>query len=108
MDTIGYQLEQTLIFVRWLKNLKDIKARTAIVLRLRQVQAGHLGDAKSLGDGVSELRLHHGPGYRVYFCKRGQRIILLLAGGDKSTQQRDIQRAKKLAKETHHDQNHSV
>lgn len=105
MDTIGtYHLQQTSAFGRWLKNLKDLHARAAIVLRLKQVQAGHPGDVKSVGDGVSELRWHLGPGYRVYFCKRGQQIIVLLAGGDKSTQVRDIGRAKQLAKEYDHGQ----
>lgn len=105
MDTIkSFQLEQTLVFVRWLKGLKDVQAKAAIVLRLKQVQAGHLGDAKSVGAGVSELRWHLGPGYRVYFCRRGQQIIVLLAGGDKSTQTRDIARAKQLAKEHGHGQ----
>lgn len=100
MDTIQpYRLEQTPAFVRWLKGLKDLQARAAIVLRLKQVQARHLGDAKSVGGGVYELRWHLGPGYRVYFCRRGKQVILLLAGGDKSTQARDIARAQQLAKE---------
>jgi putative addiction module killer protein len=100
MDTIKrYHLEQTSTFARWLKSLKDLQARSAIVLRLKQVQAGHLGDVKYVGGGVSELRWHLGPGYRVYLCKRGDEIIVLLAGGDKSTQQRDIARAQLLAKE---------
>ncbi len=93
-----YHLEQTSAFSRWLENLKDLQARAAIVLRLKQVQMGHLGDVKNVGGRVSELRWHIGPGYRVYFCKRGDQIILLLAGGDKSTQQRDIARAHQLAK----------
>ena len=100
MDTIKrYHLEQTSTFARWLKSLKDLQARAAIVLRLKQVQAGHLRDVKYVGGGVSELRWHLGPGYRVYFFKRGDEIIVLLAGGDKSTQQRDIARAQLLAKE---------
>jgi len=100
MDTIKrYHLEQTSTFARWLKSLKDLQARAAILLRLKQVQAGHLGDVKYVGGGVSELRWHLGPGYRVYLCKRGDEIIVLLAGGDKSTQQRDIARAQLLAKE---------
>jgi putative addiction module killer protein len=103
MDTIKqYHLEQTSAFRRWLKSLNDLQAKAAIVLRLKQVQTGHLGDAKPVGGGVSELRWHMGPGYRVYFCKRGDQIILLLAGGDKSTQQRDIVRAQQLAKEHMH------
>lgn len=107
MDTIKpFRLEQTQVFGRWLKGLKDLQARAAIVLRLKQVQAGHLGDAKSVGGGVSELRWHLGPGYRAYFCRRGDHIIVLLAGGDKSTQQRDIARAQQLAKEHEHGQDH--
>ena len=103
MDTIRrYHLEQTSAFSRWLKSLKDLQAKAAIVLRLKQVQAGHFGDVKPVGGGVSELRWHMGPGYRVYFCKRGDQIILLLAGGDKSTQQRDIARAQQLVKEQTH------
>jgi putative addiction module killer protein len=103
MDTMKrYHLEQTSAFSRWLKSLKDLQAKAAIVLRLKQVQAGYLGDVKSVGGGVSELRWHMGPGYRVYFCRRGDQIILLLAGGDKSTQQRDIVRAQQLAKEQTH------
>lgn len=109
MDTIeSFQLEQTPVFVRWLKGLKDVQAKAAIVLRLKQVQAGHMGDVKSVGAGVSELRWHIGPGYRVYFCRRGQQIIVLLAGGDKSTQVRDMARAKQLAKEHGHGQDDRV
>ena len=101
MDTIKrYHLEQTSTFSRWLKSLKSLQAKAAIVLRLKQVQAGHFGDVKPVGGGVPELRLHIGPGYRVYFCKRENEIIFLLAGGDKSTQQRDIARAQQLAKES--------
>ncbi len=103
MDTIKrYHLEQTSAFSCWLKNLKDLQAKAAIVLRLKQVQAGHFSDVKHVGSGVSELRWHLGPGYRVYFCKRGDQIILLLAGGNKSTQQREIARAQQLAKEQTH------
>jgi putative addiction module killer protein len=109
MDTIKtYHLQQTPVFGRWLKGLKDLQARAAIVLRLKQLQAGYLGDAKSVGDGVSEMRWHLGPGYRVYFCRRGQQVIVLLAGGDKSTQVRDIARAKQLAKEYVHGQDDSI
>lgn len=96
------------MFVRWLKGLKDVQAKAAIVLRLKQVQAGYLGDIKNVGAGVSELRWHIGPGYRVYFCRRGQQIIVLLAGGDKSTQVRDITRAKQLAKEHNHGQDNKI
>ena len=109
MDTIKpYHLDETPVFGRWLKGLKDLQARAAIVLRLKQIQAGHLGHVKSVGDGVSELRWHLGPGYRVYFCRRGNQIIVLLAGGNKSTQVRDIARAKQLAKEYGHGQNDRI
>lgn len=105
MDTIRpYRLQETAVFSRWLKNLRDLQARAAVALRLRQVAAGHLGDVKSVGGGVFELRWQLGPGYRVYFCHRGDRIVLLLAGGDKSTQARDIMRAQKLVKEIEHGQ----
>ena len=107
MDTIGpFHLAQTAHFSRWLGGLKDYRAKAAIVLRLKQVAAGHWGDVKSVGGGVSELRWHIGPGYRVYFTRRGERIVLLLAGGDKSSQARDIARAKELAKEHPNEQNH--
>ena len=106
MDTIQpYRLEETPAFVRWLKGLKDLQAKAAIVLRLRHVAMGHLGDVKPVGKGVSELRWHMGPGYRVYFCRHGDRIIVLLAGGDKSTQARDIVHAQALAKEYEHGKN---
>ena len=101
MDTIGpFHLEQTTQFSRWLGGLKDYRAKAAIVLRLKQVAVGHWGDVKSVGGGVSELRWHMGPGYRVYFMRRGERIVLLLAGGDKSSQKRDIKLAIKLARKS--------
>lgn len=107
MDTINpFRLAQTTTFRRWLSGLKDYRAKAAIVLRLKQVAAGHWGDVKNVGDGVSELRWHLGPGYRVYFTRRGARIVLLLAGGDKSSQTRDIAKAKELAKEHQDEQNH--
>lgn len=100
MDTIGPdRLQETAAFSRWFKNLRDQQARAAIALRLRHLASGYLGDVRSVGGGVFELRWHLGPGYRVYFCHRGDRIVLLLAGGDKSTQTRDIGRAQQLAKE---------
>lgn len=107
MDTINpFRLAETTVFSRWLGGLKDQRAKAAIVFRLRQVAAGHWGDVKSVGGGVSELRWHIGPGYRVYFTRRGAQIVLLLAGGDKSSQAQDIAKAKKLAKEHPDDQNH--
>ena len=107
MDTIkSFRLAETIVFSRWLGGLKDHRAKAAIVFRLRQVAAGHWGDVKSVGGGVSEFRWHIGPGYRVYFTRRGNRIVLLLAGGDKSSQAKDIAKAKELAKEHPDEQNH--
>ena len=107
MDTINpFRLAQTTTFSRWLSGLKDYRAKAAIVLRLKQVAAGHWGDVKNGGGGVSELRWHLGPGYRVYFTRRGEHIVLLLAGGDKSSQARDTAKAKELAKEHQDEQNH--
>jgi putative addiction module killer protein len=105
MDTIKpCRLAETAVFSRWLSGLKDHRAKAAIIFRLRQVAAGHWGDAKSVGGGVTELRWHIGPGYRVYFTRRGAHIVLLLAGGDKSSQAKDIAKAQKLAKEHTDDQ----
>ena len=107
MDTIDpFKLTQTTTFSRWLGRLKDYRAKAAIVLRLKQVAAGHWGDFKNVGDGVFELRWHIGPGYRAYFTRRGEYVVLLLAGGDKSSQARDIAKAKELAKEHSNEENH--
>ena len=92
-----YIIQQTDTFASWLFHLKDLRGKAAIILRLRRLQAGNLGDVKSVGDGVTELRMDVGPGYRVYFTRRGKEIVLILAGGDKSSQARDIALAKKLA-----------
>jgi putative addiction module killer protein len=89
------KLKQT--FRKWRLRLKDHRAR-AIASRLDRLAQGHAGDAKPVGEGVSELRIHYGPGYRVYFQKRGNTINVLLCGGDKSTQAKDIKTAKHLAK----------
>jgi putative addiction module killer protein len=87
-------------FVDWLKRLRDANARARINLRIDRIElTGNLGDAESVGDGVSEMKIDYGPGYRLYFAYRGKKVILLLIGGDKSSQQRDIQKAKKLNKE---------
>ena len=92
-------IKATTEFTAWLDGLADDKDRRRIAIRLARVEAGLIGDAEPVGEGVSELRLHFGPGYRVYFVRRGIELIWLLCGGDKSTQQRDIKRAKELAKE---------
>ena len=92
-------LRQTEAFKDWLSGLRDRTARTRIAQRLVRVQAGLTGDVKPVGEGVSELRIDHGPGYRVYFVQRGTELIVLLCGGDKRTQDRDIRLAKAMAKE---------
>ncbi|MEK8089026.1 type II toxin-antitoxin system RelE/ParE family toxin [Thermithiobacillus plumbiphilus] len=92
-------MRQTEAFRKWWTNLKDGRARGAIFSRLDRLAYGHAGDVRPVGQGISELRIHHGPGYRIYFQQRGATIILLLCGGDKSTQARDIQTAKRLANE---------
>jgi putative addiction module killer protein len=84
-------------FDKWLAQLKDAKGKARIVARIRSAELGNLGDIKPVGAGVSEMRIHFGPGYRVYFTQRGRVLILLLVGGDKSSQNRDISKAKALA-----------
>ena len=81
-------------FREWLHALRDVRARARIRVRLNRVRLGNFGDAKSIGDGVSELRIPYGPGYRVYFARTGSTVVLLLCGGDKSTQKRDVNTAK--------------
>ena len=92
-------IKETKIFSKWLLKLKDIRGKVAIFRRIKRVKEGNFGDHKSVGDGVSELRITIGAGYRVYYTKKGEEIIILLVGGDKSTQSKDIEKAKKLAKE---------
>ncbi|MEP6868300.1 MAG: type II toxin-antitoxin system RelE/ParE family toxin [Novosphingobium sp.] len=94
-----YEVQQTSVFVAWHKALRDRQARGRITARLLRLAMGNFGDAKTVGDGVHELRMTFGPGYRVYFTQRGERIILLLSGGDKSSQSRDIVQAKQIASE---------
>jgi putative addiction module killer protein len=93
------ELRQTDTFRRWRTRLKDQHARALIASRLDRLAYGHQGDAAPVGQGISELRVHHGPGYRIYFKRRGSQVIVLLCGGTKSTQQRDIRAAKRLANE---------
>ncbi len=94
-----YVVRQTEEFVAWLDALKDKRAQIRIVARLRQAEAGNLGDWQPIEADVSEMRVHFGPGYRLYFVRRGSVIIVLLSGGDKSSQRRDIRRALKIAAE---------
>lgn len=93
------EVRQTEIFARWLANLRDGRARARINARIRRLSIGNPGDAKSVGGGVSELRIDYGPGYRVYFVGRGEALVILVAGGDKRTQSRDITTAIKLARD---------
>lgn len=93
------EIRKTEVFVEWLDSLRDIHARARVLIRIERLAAGNPGDVKSVSEGVSELRIDYGPGYRVYFKKRGRELVILLAGGDKSTQTRDIKRALRLAKD---------
>ncbi|WP_309947271.1 type II toxin-antitoxin system RelE/ParE family toxin [Tardiphaga robiniae] len=90
-------IKRTDEFSIWLKNLRDIRARAKILSRIDRLELGNPGDVAPVGDGVSEMRIHYGPGYRVYFVRRGNELIILLCGGDKSSQSADIAAAKQLA-----------
>lgn len=90
-------VRKTQRFERWLHTIRHVKARGQILARLSRLEHGHLGDSRNVGGSVWELRVHTGPGYRVYFARIESRVILLLAGGDKSTQERDIAKAHELA-----------
>jgi putative addiction module killer protein len=92
-------IQRTDEFSLWLSKLRDLEARMRILLRIDRLELGNPGDVALVGDGVSEMRIHYGPGYRVYFTRRGNTFILLLCGGDKSSQSKDIAAAKKLARE---------
>ncbi len=93
------EVRQTPVFEAWLTGLKDKVTRAIIARRIARLAGGNAGDVKAVGEGVAELRIDYGPGYRVYFVRRGEALILLLCGGDKGSQSRDIERAKKLANE---------
>ncbi len=92
------QIRKTDVFAEWINGLRDFQGRARIQARIERLALGLVGDAKPIGEGVSELRIDCGPGYRVYFKKDGMELILLLAGGDKSTQTSDIKRALRLAR----------
>ncbi|PLW77125.1 type II toxin-antitoxin system RelE/ParE family toxin [Cohaesibacter celericrescens] len=92
-------IRKTLVFDNWFKNLRDTRARIKIQIRLDRLELGNAGDVKPIGDGISEMRIPEGKGYRVYFVNKGNIVIILLCGGDKSSQSRDIAKAKKMAKE---------
>ena len=94
-----FEVRQTERFAHWLEDLRDLRARARVQARIERLIGGNPGDAKPVGSGVSELRINYGPGYRVYFQQRGSTLIILLAGGDKSTQARDIEEALLLARQ---------
>ncbi|MGO4525388.1 type II toxin-antitoxin system RelE/ParE family toxin [Microvirga sp. 2MCAF35] len=91
------EVRQTAEYAKWFDSLRDIKARAKINVRIRRLSLGNPGDVKPVGEGVSEMRVDYGPGYRIYFVQLGQVVVLLLCGGDKSSQSRDIEKAKALA-----------
>jgi putative addiction module killer protein len=91
------QIQQTETYAKWFAGVRDRVTRARIDIRIRRLSLGNAGDTKPVGEGVSELRVDHGSGYRVYFIQRGEVVIVLLAGGDKSTQDKDIRNAKALA-----------
>jgi putative addiction module killer protein len=91
------EIRETEVFARWMDGLRDLRARARVQVRIERLASGHVGDAKPVGEGVSELRIDYGPGYRVYFTRRGATVVVLLAGGDKRTQAADIRTAIRLA-----------
>jgi putative addiction module killer protein len=93
------EVRQTVAYAEWYSALRDRQAKTRIDIRIRRLSLGNPGDVKPVGEGVSELRIDHGPGYRVYFAQQGVVLIVLLAGGDKASQDKDIRLSKALAKE---------
>jgi putative addiction module killer protein len=93
------EIRQTARFVRWFASLRDSRARMRIQARIRRLSIGNPGDVRSVGGGLSEMRIDYGPGYRVYFVQRGDAFVVLLAGGDKRTQDRDIAIAHAMARE---------
>ena len=93
------EVRKTAAFVQWLDGLRDIRARARVQARIKRLTSGNPGDVEPVGEGVSELRINYGPGYRVYFKKRGRELIILLAGGDKNPQAKDIKAALRLARD---------
>lgn len=91
------EIRKTETYAKWIDNLRDLQARARVQVRIERLAAGNSGDVKAVGEGVSELRINYGPGYRVYFTKHGREVVILLAGGDKTTQAADIKIALRLA-----------
>jgi putative addiction module killer protein len=92
------QIRKTETFAQWLDALRDVRARARVQVRIERLAAGNAGDVEPVGEGVSELRIDYGPGYRVYFKRQGREVVILLAGGDKRTQSADIKTALRLAR----------
>ncbi len=92
------EVQKTDAYVRWLDGLRDERARARVLVRVERLLAGNAGDVQPVGEGVSELRIDYGPGYRAYFVRRGQALVILLAGGDKKSQDTDIRKALALAR----------
>lgn len=98
-----YFIEKTIEFDRWLKNLKDLRAKAKILFRIQKIEKdGHLGDCKPVGGGIHEIRVNYAKGYRLYFIMKNGRIIILLSGGDKSTQHKDIKKSKEIWEKLNH------
>lgn len=93
------EIRQTQTYIDWFKSLRDRQAKARIDIRIRRLSMGNPGDVKPVGQGVSELRITYGPGYRIYFTQQGEDLVILLAGGDKKTQKRDIKMALELAQD---------
>lgn len=106
MSPTGYSskvidVRQTETFAGWLADLRDVRAKAIVARRLARMAQGNFGDSRSVGGKVTELRIDHGPGYRAYFTRKGEQVVILLCGGDKSSQDRDIETAKAMAEEVH-------
>jgi len=92
-----FRIDKTTEFDKWIRKLKDIRAKSKILFRIQKLETDeHFGDCKSVGDGISEMRINYAKGYRVYFKEKGNKIVVLLVGGEKSTQQKDIKKAKEI------------
>ena len=94
-----FGVRKTEVYAKWLDSLRDTRARARVLVRVERLAAGNPGDVRPVGEGVSELRIDYGPGYRVYFKKQGHTIVVLLAGGDKRSQSRDVETALRLARD---------
>ena len=93
-----FAIRKTEVYAQWIDGLRDIRARARVQVRVERLAAGNAGDVRSVGEGVSEMRIDYGPGYRVYYTKHGREVVVLLAGGDKRTQATDIKTALRLAR----------